>query len=133
LRLAVVLAAAVALTGCGGSGDPVREVREATVVWLSALAASDGAGACELLAPELAEQARPSCEVVYGGHGEVLGETLGAAGLAFDDVVGGEGQALAITVEGDQATVELPSGTFLPIKLRHADEGWRVVRGLRPA
>jgi hypothetical protein len=63
----------------------------------------------------------------------VLGETLGAAGLALDDVLGGEGKALVVTVEGDQATVELPGGTFLPIELRHTDESWRVVRGLRPA
>jgi hypothetical protein len=128
----VALAAAVALAGCGGGGDAAAEVRQTAVAWLSALAESDGERACGLVAPELAAQAQPSCDQVYAGYGEVLGETLGAAGLAVEDVVGGEG-GLVVSVEGEHAAVELPGDVFLPIELRRTDDGWRVVRGLRPA
>jgi hypothetical protein len=85
------------------------------------------------MAPELAVQAVPSCEAVYGGYGEVLGETLGAAGLAVDDLVAGDGDALVVDVNGDRATVGLAADVFRPIELRLTGEGWRVVSGLRPA
>jgi hypothetical protein len=132
LKLPVVLAAVVALAGCGGD-DSGAEARETGVAWLSALVESDGERACGLMAPELVAQAQPSCERVYGGYGEVLGETLGAAGLALEDILADEGAALVVSVDGEHAAVELPGGVFLPIELRRTDSGWRVVRGLRPA
>jgi hypothetical protein len=137
LRLVLAVATAVAAVGalgaCGGASDDSTEARRTAVAWLSALAESDGRGACALLAPALAAQAEPSCEAIYGGYGEVLGETLGAAGLSFDDVVGDDGAALHVSVDGERATVALPGEVFRPLELRLTDKGWRVARGLRAA
>jgi hypothetical protein len=135
LRLPLAVATAVAAVGtlasCGV--DDAADARETAAAWLSALAESDGKGACALMAPELVAQATPSCEVVYGGYGEVLGETLGAAGLAVDDLVAGNGDALVVDVTGDRAAVRVVGDIFRPIELRLTAEGWRVVSGLRPA
>jgi hypothetical protein len=129
LAVATGVAAVGALSGCGG--DDAAGARKTAAAWLSALAESDGQRACALMAPELAALAVPSCEAVYGGYGEVLGETLGAAGLAVDDLVAGD--ALLVDVDGDRATVGLVGDVFRPIELRLTEDGWRVVSGLRPA
>ena len=131
LAVATAVAAVGALSGCGG--DDAADPRKTVVAWLSALAKSDGQRACALMAPELAARAAPSCEAVYGGYGEVLGETLGAAGLGIDDLVAADGDALGVDVNGERATVDLPGDVFSPIELRLTGDGWRVVSGLRPA
>ena len=138
MRLVLAVATAVAAVGAlgacgGGSSANAAEARRTAVAWLSALAESDGRGACALLAPELAAQAEPSCEAIYGGYGEALGETLGATGLSFDDVVADDGAALRVSVDGERATVALPGEAFRPLELRLTDDGWRVARGLRAA
>ncbi len=131
LAVATAVAAVGALSSCGG--DDAADARKTAAAWLSALAESDGQRACALMAPELAAQAVPSCETVYGGYGEVLGETLGAAGLAVDDLVAGDGDALVVEVDGGRATVRLLGDVFRPLELRLTGDGWRVVSGLRPA
>jgi hypothetical protein len=130
-RAAGVAALAVVLAGCGSGAE--NEARETVGRWLAALAKSDGAAACELVAPELAERARPSCEVVYGGYGEVIGERLGQAGLDVERVVRAEPDAVRVAVAGDQASATIAEAPFDAILLRRTDEGWRVVRGLVPA
>jgi hypothetical protein len=130
-RAAAGWAVALALAGCGGdAGDDVRGV---VAGWLSALSRSDGEAACALVATELAARASPSCEAVYGGYGELLGERLGQAGLTVAEVVAAEPDAVAIRVDGTRARASILGAPFQPIELRRTADGWRIVRGLVPA
>ena len=129
-RAAAVWAVALVLAGCGGGAED--DVRGVVAAWLSALSRSDGEAACALVAAELAARASPSCEAVYGGYGEVLGERLGQAGLAVEEVVAAGPDAVAITVDGARARASILGAPFGPIELRRTDDGWRIARGLVP-
>jgi hypothetical protein len=129
-RAATGWALALALAGCGGGAED--DVRGVVAEWLSALAQSDGERACTLVVAELAARASPSCEAVYGGYGELLGERLGQAGLTVAEVVAAEPDAVAVTVDGARARASILGAPFQPIELRRTDDGWRIVRGLVP-
>jgi hypothetical protein len=140
------MAALSLLVASCASGAPSDEdaVRRTTREWLLAVYASDGERACELLAPERAEEVAraareaalaaspdlpaerlPTCETVYAAQAEAVAEPLSGAGVSRERLETEDG-VFAIALDGDRATVTVAGGVR-SVELRRTGDGWRVV------
>jgi hypothetical protein len=106
----VTLAALLVLTGCGGSGR-AESARASAEAFEQALSRGDGAAACDLLAPdtaqEVAESAGSSC----------------ASGILDEDLPDAAA-VRASAVWGRSAQVRLAGDTLF---LSRFDDGWKVL------
>lgn len=113
LLAAAAAALVVVATGCGVGSSDEGGVSDTTGTYLSALADGDYTLACE----QLAQSAHPAGVCATG----VRASVAGIPRETFADEAGGKSE---IDVDGDIATVTLPSGKTL--RLARVGEAWLV-------
>lgn len=109
--LALVVAAVLVLCACGASEPRLDGARRAATTFEAALARSDYAGACTLLAPRTRQQLKEDAAKPCGPA--LAGEELPAAG-----------QVRATQVYGRQALLRMARDTLF---LSQFDDGWKIV------
>jgi hypothetical protein len=113
LLAAAAAAFALAAAGCGVGSSDEGAVSETAETYLSALADGDFALACAQLAPS----ARPAGDCAAGVRAS-------AAGMGRDRFAADADGKSQLEVDGDAATVTLPSGATL--RLARVGEAWLV-------
>jgi hypothetical protein len=144
--LAAIVAAAVAVAGCGSSSKPApsepQQVEQVLRTYLSAQTSGDGQTACSLLTEGAKREletvvlqaakgllpSRPSCQ-------EAVAAVKAFAGAKLLDALA-KAQIGQIRVQGDHATAEITDGTVFghqQVSLQRSGGTWKIagVPGLR--